>query len=174
MRRLILLRHAKTETNAASGRDRDRALNPRGHEDAAAIGAYLAEEGYVPDLVWLSPATRVQQTWAIVAKHLPRPAAETHEALYGADCETLLDRVRGAPDKAATLLICGHNPTLHEAALALCAEGHQTGLRALAENLPTGALCVIDFKTDEWADAVLRSGRLERFMSPRLLRETSG
>ena len=39
MRRLMLLRHAKTETDAPSGRDQDRQLDKRGRRDAAEIGA---------------------------------------------------------------------------------------------------------------------------------------
>ena len=38
MRRLMLLRHAKTEHAAPSGHDQDRRLDDRGHRDAAEIG----------------------------------------------------------------------------------------------------------------------------------------
>ena len=38
MRRLMLLRHAKTEHDAPSGHDQDRRLDARGQLDAAAIG----------------------------------------------------------------------------------------------------------------------------------------
>lgn len=172
MRRLLLIRHAKTEPSAPSGRDRDRALVARGRDDAAAMGAFMASKGFLPDLVWMSPATRVQQTWGILGPHLGGAMAQTHEALYGIECEGLLDLVRGAPGSARCLMILAHNPTLHEAALVLTGEGHQEGRRALDQNLPTGALCVIDFSVDDWADVGIRTGRLDTFMSPRLLRES--
>lgn len=73
MRRLILLRHAKTEPDAASGKDRDRRLDERGHEDAATIGGWLADHDLVPDLALVSTATRAQQTWTILKNKFRRP-----------------------------------------------------------------------------------------------------
>ena len=67
MRRLMLLRHAKTERAAPGERDRDRKLMKRGRSDAPAIGAYMAHHGLVPDLALVSPAKRAQETWALVA-----------------------------------------------------------------------------------------------------------
>ena len=67
MRRLMLLRHAKTERAEPGERDRDRKLMKRGRADAPVIGAYMAHHGLVPDLALVSPATRAQETWALVA-----------------------------------------------------------------------------------------------------------
>ena len=63
MRRLMLLRHAKTETDAPSGQDQDRRLDNRGRSDAAEIGGWIAAHPPVPDLVLVSPAVRAHQTW---------------------------------------------------------------------------------------------------------------
>ena len=65
MRRLMLLRHAKTETDAPSGRDQDRRLDDRGRNDAAEIGGWIATHPPFPDAVLVSTATRTQQTWEI-------------------------------------------------------------------------------------------------------------
>ena len=66
MRRLMLLRHAKTEADAPSGKDHDRRLDDRGRSDAADVGAWMARHHHVPDLVLVSTAVRAQQTWHIV------------------------------------------------------------------------------------------------------------
>ena len=71
MRRLLLLRHAKTERGAAGERDRDRKLMARGRTDAPIIGAYLVRHQFIPDLALVSPATRAAETWALVAAALP-------------------------------------------------------------------------------------------------------
>ena len=68
MRRLMLLRHAKTERAEPGQRDRDRKLTKRGRDDAAVIGAYMARHGLSPDLALVSPAKRAQETWALVAE----------------------------------------------------------------------------------------------------------
>ena len=65
MRRLMLLRHAKTESDAPSGRDRDRRLDERGLRDDAEIGGWIGRNPPVPDSVLVSPAVRAHQTWDI-------------------------------------------------------------------------------------------------------------
>ena len=61
MRRLMLLRHAKSNWPAGVA-DRDRPLAARGREAAPLIGGYLAEELLLPDLVLISPARRTVET----------------------------------------------------------------------------------------------------------------
>ena len=68
MRRLMLLRHAKTETDAPSGRDQDRRLDDRGHRDAAEIGAWIGRHPPFPDFVLVSPAVRAKQTWELAGR----------------------------------------------------------------------------------------------------------
>ena len=65
MRRLMLLRHAKTENDAPSGQDQDRRLDDRGRLDAAAIGGWIGRHPPLPDAVLVSTAVRTQQTWEI-------------------------------------------------------------------------------------------------------------
>ena len=174
MRRLILLRHAKTERDAPSGKDQDRRLDERGRLDSVEIGRWLALEDYHPDLVLVSTATRTQETWDLLRATMPTARARHLPELYGADPSELLRTVHGA-SKAdpQCLMILAHNPGLHELALALVAGGDPAGRHPLAANLPTAGVVVIDFKIDDWDDVGFRSGRLERFASPKLLREGS-
>ena len=89
MRRLMLLRHAKTETDAPSGKDHDRRLDDRGRSDAADVGAWMVRHRHVPDLVLVSPAVRGHQTWEIAWEAMkdlaPAPQVELVPELYGAD-----------------------------------------------------------------------------------------
>ena len=93
MRRLLLLRHAKTERAAPGQRDRDRKLTERGRTDAPVIGAYLVRHDFVPDLAIVSPATRAAETWALVAASLANtsPRVVNDERIYNAAPETLID-----------------------------------------------------------------------------------
>jgi phosphohistidine phosphatase len=175
MRRLILLRHAKTERDAPSGRDQDRRLDERGIRDGAEIGRWLALHDYRPDLALVSTATRTQETWELVRAALPSTRVKHMPELYGADPSELLRVIHSmTATDPQRLLIIAHNPGLHELALALIAGGDPAGRHALDSNLPTSGVAVIDFATDEWDNVGFRSGRLERFASPKLLREESG
>lgn len=172
MLRLMLLRHAKTKRDAPTGNDRDRRLDERGHRDAAAMARWMADQGYVPELALVSPATRAQQTWTALAPVMPTVSVETVEDLYHADTSDLLRIIRmTAASAPKSLLIVGHNPGLHELGLTLPARGDKNGLRALIENLPTMGLAVIDFPVDDWTDVSFRSGTLALFQSPKLLRQ---
>ena len=179
MRRLMLLRHAKTENDAPSGRDRDRRLDNRGRRDAAEIGAWIGRHPPFPDSVLVSPAIRAHQTWEIAWKAMkdlvPEPQVELIPDLYGADPSQLLQTIREASDAdPLRLMLVGHNPGMHELALALAGSGDAAGRRALADNLPTSGLAVFDFAVDDWADVAFRRGRLALFVTPKLLKQTSG
>ena len=177
MRRLMLLRHAKTENDGPSGRDRDRRLDKRGRADAEEIGGWIGRHPPFPDSVMVSPATRAHQTWEIVREAMkdraPKPQVEMVPELYGAHPSQLLQTIRAASaSDPKRLMVVGHNPGMHELALALAGSGDAAGRKALADNLPTSGLAVFDFSVDDWADVGFRHGRLVMFVSPKVLKHT--
>ncbi len=178
MRRLMLFRHAKTETDAPSGKDFDRRLDDRGREDAAVMGEWLNNHPPLPDMVCVSTAMRTRQTWdlASVAMSSNKPTVEHVEELYGAGLEELVAVIRDAAvQDPRRLMLIGHNPGLHEMALGLIKDGSQggdaAGRKALGDNLPTGSIAIIDFAVDSWNDISFRSGVLVQFVSPKLLKD---
>jgi phosphohistidine phosphatase len=178
MRRLMLLRHAKTETDAPSGRDHDRRLDARGHSDATEMGHWIARNPPFADLVLVSSAMRTRQTWDLAWKEMkdrvPPPEVEILDELYGAEPTQLLQIVRmasaGDPKR---LMLIGHNPGMHEIAMMLAGSGDKAGRKALEENLPTSGLAILDFDIDDWTDVAFRRGKLALFISPKLLRQMS-
>jgi phosphohistidine phosphatase len=173
MRRLLLMRHAKTETDAPSGKDFDRRLDDRGRLDAALMGGWLNAQPSLPNLVCVSTAVRAQQTWHLVAAAMPaaKPAVADLDELYGAGPGELLAVIRGAAvEDPKNLMLVGHNPGLHEMALSLIGGGDAAGQKAIADNLPTGSIVVIDFAIDDWNDVAFRGGQLFSFASPKLLK----
>src|SRR5712691_4411228 len=174
MRRLMLLRHAKSDWSKPMGHDRERNLAPRGREAAPRIGAYMAHHGLTPDLVLCSTATRARQTWDLVADAFAAaPPAAYEERLYEANADALLGVVKEAKGGTHVLMLIGHNPGLHELAQRLIASGDIDARQRLLEKFPTGALVVIDFAIDDWRKLHPRSGRLDRFVVPRALETTT-
>src|ERR1700731_911783 len=164
MRRLLLLRHAKSSWAEPGASDHERPLNRRGQEAAPRIGAYLARHGLIPDRVLCSTARRTRETWELVAAEAPAaPPAAFDERIYDASPRTLLDVFRHAEPEAKSLLVVGHNPGLQEEATHLIAGGDLEDRERLREKLPTGGLVVIDFAIADWSKLHPRSGRLERF-----------
>ncbi len=179
MRRLMLLRHAKTENDAPSGRDADRRLDDRGRHDAAEIGGWIRRNPPFPSQVLVSHAVRALQTWEIaweaMKELVPAPQVGLTPELYGADVSELLQTIRNAAvTDPKRLMLVGHNPGMHELAIALAGHGDPASRGALAANLQTAGLAIFDFDIDDWTDVGIRRGRLELFVSPKLLKQTSG
>ncbi|MEN3974980.1 histidine phosphatase family protein [Emcibacter sp. SYSU 3D8] len=168
MKRLLLLRHGKSDWNNPDQPDKGRPLNDRGQRAAALMGAYLRQRGLTPDLILSSPAVRTSETAQRVLIALQSDVPLTFRPeLYLADPETVMEVVRGAPDDVATLLVIGHNPGMQLAALKLSA-GDPAGRRDdIEDKFPTAALAVIEFDIKSWAAA--KSGDLVAFDSPKAL-----
>ena len=170
MRRLMLLRHAKSDWSKPGERDHDRSLATRGRADAPRVGAYMASHGLVPDLVICSTARRARETYDLVAPAFAEPPRLVHEAhIYDNSLDALLSVVRHVEPDVQVLLLVGHNPSFQGLADAMTASGHGDARQRLREKFPTATLAVIDFPVDAWNDVKPHSGRLDRLISPRLL-----
>jgi phosphohistidine phosphatase len=170
MRRLILLRHAKSDWTGIGLKDHDRGLAARGREAAPRVGAYMARHALIPDLVLASTATRARDTWGLVADGFRKPPPVVYEErLYETSPEALLDVIQSTKSDVHVLLVVGHNPGLRDLAELLIASGDVDARQRLLEKFPTAGLTVIDFPVDDWAKVHSRSGRLDRFVAPRQL-----
>ncbi|NVI88010.1 histidine phosphatase family protein [Actinomadura sp. BRA 177] len=129
---LIVLRHAKAVAGFGTA-DIDRVLNDRGRRDAAAAGDWLRANDLVPGHVLCSPAARTRETLDLLAAG----AGVSYEpGIYAGDPDGLLTLVNEAPDDAGTLLLVGHNPSVHQFVHDLTGEA--------PDAFPTCALAVID------------------------------
>jgi len=173
--RLMLLRHAKSAKAEPGLRDRDRPLNGRGRSDATRLGAYMAERGLVPDRVLVSPAERTRETWECVGPALATaPPVDYDERLYENRSDAILATIQATDHSAASILVIGHNPGMHETAAYLIGPGDVEARQRLDKGLPTTGLVVIDFAALGWPSLHARGGRLERFVTPRLLKAATG
>jgi phosphohistidine phosphatase len=169
MRRLMLLRHAKSDWSAPGRPDRERTLSTRGVRAAPLMGRYLAEHDLVPDHAIVSTAERTRQTWHLLGEPVTQPPGVTFDdRIYEAAPADILAAIDDAPKAAMKLLVVGHNPGLQSLALMLAGSGSAKARKALLEKYPTAGLAVIDFDLANWSLAP-GSGRLERFITPRAI-----
>ncbi|WP_043629836.1 SixA phosphatase family protein [Nonomuraea candida] len=115
MRTLILLRHAKA-AQVPGLADRERPLTDRGERDAARAGDEIRAAGLDPDVVLCSPALRTRRTAELA---FPGVEISYERDIYEAYPEELLEIVRRADPDLGTVVLCGHNPGVHELALGL-------------------------------------------------------
>ncbi|MGP9821468.1 SixA phosphatase family protein [Salinarimonas sp. NSM] len=166
MRRLILFRHAKSAYPDGVD-DHDRPLDARGRADAPRMGAYLAAEALLPDLVLVSSARRTQETFGLAGAAIGPVETREEPRIYEAPAERLLGVVRETPDAVRTLMLVGHNPGMEDLASTLVGYGDRYAFARLQQKFPTAAIAVIDLDAERWADVVPREGRLDRFVTPK-------
>ena len=166
-RRILILRHAKSDWAAGIRSDFERPLNGRGRRAAAAMGTWLAEEAPTPSLVLCSAARRAEETWAIVARQWPdAPDPVLDERLYLAETADLLDRLRSLDDDMATVCLVGHHPGFDGLAILLAEDRAAPGAAAMQAKFPTGALADLAFD-GPWSSLGPRKAALLRFVRPK-------
>jgi len=158
MKTLLLMRHAKSDWDAAYGADRDRPLSKRGERSARLMGRLLQGMGLAPDHIISSPAVRARATAQLAAQAgaWGCPIALAPD-LYGAGPETVVSVAAQAPD-VQRLMLVGHQPTWSTALLRL------TGARA---DMKTASVAVIETTARDWADLPDVSGALAALHHPR-------
>lgn len=144
-RRLVLMRHSKTEPNNVGG-DKARELLPRGVQDAQDMGKVLAGLGLQYALV--SSATRTRQTFAALGLDIP---AEYQDALYHDGTETMLQRISETDDAVTGLLVVGHAPTIPSLSAQLSYASNPREADALQCWFPTSAFTEFTFD-GSWAE----------------------
>jgi len=163
-RRLILLRHAKSDWPDVA--DHDRPLAKRGRRDAPAVGRWLAESGYAPDAVICSTARRARETWELAAAGLRAaapgadPAVRYEPRVYEATVLGLLMLVREFPPEWRTALLVGHNPGMAELAVGLAAPSSDPPAA-----FPTATVAVLAVP-GPWADTAPGEAALLAFAIP--------
>lgn len=164
-RRLILLRHAKSDWHAGADIDHERPLNARGRRDAPRVAERLAELGWVPQVVWSSDATRTRETWSLVRPALSDPPDLPAEVftrdLYLAAPAQIRATIAALPVGADTAMLIGHNPGWEDAVHEL------TGVRA---RMTTCNAALLSTEAGSWADAAQRNDWvLEQVVRPKEL-----
>jgi phosphohistidine phosphatase len=163
-RRLVLLRHAKSDWPDVA--DHDRPLAKRGRRDAPAVGRWLVRSGYRPDAVICSTALRARETWELAEDGLLRaapgaaPEVRYEDRVYEATVLGLLMPVREFAAEWRTALLVGHNPGMAELTAGLADPSSDP-----PSAFPTAAVAVLAVP-GAWADTAPGEARLEAFAIP--------
>lgn len=147
--------------------DIQRRLAGRGRRDATAAGRWLAEQGIAPDLVVVSPATRAQETWDAIAPALAVKRRSTDNRIYDNTERSLRELIAETPDDVRTLVLVGHNPSMHGLAITLSdGTGDAAAETAIRSDYPTCGIAVFDVD-GAWPDLELGDATIRAFEAPR-------
>jgi phosphohistidine phosphatase len=167
MKRLYLLRHAKSSWDDPTLADSDRPLARRGRRAAKVMAEHLRREGTSPELVLCSPSRRTRETLERIAPGLGKNAEVRIEPeLYAGSAATLLEQLHGVPDEVDSVLLVGHNPAIQELALSLARRGSES--ERVREKFPTAALATLELDAS-WPQLAPGSAELLAFVRPKEL-----
>ena len=161
MKRLFLVRHAKSSWKHQGLTDFERPLNKRGQRDAPEMGARLAGKEIVLDLMVSSRATRAITTARVIAEKIGYATSKIveNETIYASRWSGLMGVVQDLPNELDTVMLVGHNPGFTELAEDL------TGARI--DNMPTCAVVCADFDVTSWCDLAKGGGEMVYFDYPK-------
>lgn len=144
MKKLIIIRHAKSSWDDPFLDDHQRPLAERGLRDSPRMGQRLKKENIFPDMMISSDAKRAKATALIIAEqlHFPKENIEFTRKLYHASAYSILDLIKKTRDDIDTLFIFGHNPGFNDLINLLCGK---------IDNLPTCGQYAFTFDTNSWS-----------------------
>lgn len=169
MKRLILMRHAKSSWSDETLADIDRPLNERGRNAARVMGQWMRQHGHSPDIVLVSPAVRCRDTLVGVRSAAGATWASDEVApLYAAEPQTILEAIRmhGTGD---TVMVVGHQPGIGAFARAMRIDPPPQHPQYM--KYPTGTVTVLEVPIADWSDLGFGSATLLDQASPKQVAE---
>lgn len=144
MKRLTLVRHAKSSWKDTGLRDVERPLNNRGQHDAPEMGRRIKEHDIRPSLIVSSPATRAWTTAKIIAAEISYPVEflQRDNSLYLASVNEILDVIAAQDEGFNSLMLVGHNPGMTDFVNFLHA--------GVTNNLPTAGVVSVEIDQEHW------------------------
>ena len=163
MKKIYIVRHAKSSWKDPGMKDFDRPLNKRGKHDAPLIGKLLRDRGIKPDWIVSSPANRAQTTAKTIAQEVGFPLNEIvlEQKIYEAYLEDVVDVIQCLPDEVETAFIFGHNP-----AFTYLVNHFNHG--ELVVNVPTCGIGCVETSAKHWSDIHPDNSNLVSFDYPKL------
>lgn len=152
MKKLIIIRHAKSSWNDPYLDDHQRPLAGRGLRDSPRMGQRLKRKNIFPDNIISSDAMRAKATALIIAEqlHFPKDKIEFTRKLYHASAYSILELLRNTGADTKTLFIFGHNPGFNDLIDLLGGE---------IDNLPTCGQYAFKFDTNSWSQISEKNGQ---------------
>jgi len=165
VKRLFLLRHAKSSWDEPGLADHDRPLAGRGKRASKVMAKHLRDERIVPDLILCSPSLRTRETLERVGV-AQGSEVRIEDEIYGASEDNLLEVLRRVPDDVDSVMLIGHNPSLQALAVSLAGEGSE--IPRMREKFPTAALATLDFDGG-WRELAPGVAEVASFVRPKEL-----
>lgn len=165
MKRIFLIRHAKSDWHVLNLPDFERPLNERGKRDAPIIFTHFKNKEFKIDLIISSPAKRAITTaeYLMDALSIPKEKIIRKYEIYNAHFHELLEIIKNVDERYENIVLVGHNPGL-------------TMLNNFLSNtavdyLPTCSISGIELNINNWKEVREGVGKTLVYLFTKMLKE---
>ena len=141
MRRLLLIRHAKSSHKDIDLDDHERPLSKRGERDAITMARYLEQRDEALDVIYTSTAIRAID-YAQTISDFTGITLVPDLSFYTFDSDELIEILKCLPESVYCVGIVAHNPAIINAVRRLTNQS--------IKKLPTSGVIALDCPVDEW------------------------
>jgi phosphohistidine phosphatase len=160
MKKLYIVRHAKSSWKDLSLSDFDRPLNRRGLHNAPMMAQKFALQVKSVDLIVSSPAKRAKDTSLAFYEALEsQPEYRLEQRLYESSCSDYMDILQKLDDTYNKVMIVGHNPAINSLILELI---------GLDENIVTTGVVTLDISCKSWRELSAMCTTLVSYEYPKM------
>lgn len=159
MKKLIIMRHAKSDWSNRNQTDHQRTLNTRGKKDAPAMAQELVKRNTIPQLALVSDAMRTRETWALMQEYLPHTEVKFLRDLYLAEPSEITHQIEQVGSSAETVLVLAHNPGITDVYY------HLGKIRI--DNVPTAGVGCFACDINSFSELSTQLHSLEYFIYPK-------
>lgn len=160
MKRVLLMRHAKSDWSNKNLSDHQRPLNNRGKNDAPKMALEIAERGIFPELILVSDSLRTRNTWEMIQDYFPSSQTVFIPELYHASSSEIVNILSGVDDLIDNVMIIGHNPGITTAFYDIA--------KVRIDNVPTSGVGCIRLVSEKFKDILSSGNELEYFIYPKM------
>ncbi len=168
MKRLLIMRHGKSNANKPGQEDIKRALSAKGHSAILEVANWMLNNSILPEIVLISKAQRTSETWQLIKNVIgKKPIIHSQEALYLAGANEILAQLSKINNNHNTALLIGHNPGLDILAQTLTGKGSNgAAAKNLQKGFPTAAMAIFKLKGNSWQNLTSDGAELLTFLLP--------
>jgi phosphohistidine phosphatase len=162
MKRLILVRHAKSSWKYIDISDHDRPLKEKGIIKTNIVSEHMSGKVDNVDIIYSSSAIRALHTAVIFCQNLELPSEKivVSNSLYNMLYNDFIEFVKNIDNNNGVVMMFIHNPLI-------TILSNKLGELDL-ENVPTTGVIDIKFNIDNWAD-IEKGGKVINYITPKLL-----
>ena len=162
MKKLILIRHAKSSWKDMSLADFNRPLNGRGKSDGPLMASYLSNRFDNFDFLHSSSSVRTFETSKYFIEQIQFGEIQYDDSLYHCSATSILNMIRSYSDNYQSVMIIAHNPGLTNLINNIT--------NVSLDNLPTTGLAEIEFNINSWSNISYENSNLVDLKFPKQLK----